>query len=160
MTGQLRQLPTGLLRWLLRAPIYLYRWNLGWLLGSRFILLNHTGRKSGQPRQAVVEVVRHDRASDTFIIASGWGEGAQWYQNLLHHTDTTIQSGRRKLAVRAERLSQQEAAAELERYGRDHPRTAKELGRFLGFQWDGSPGQTAKIAAAIPILALYVKGTA
>lgn len=149
-----RKLPTGFMRWFFRAPIYLYRWHLGWLLGGRFILLRHIGRKSGQVREAVVEVVRHDAASDTFIIASGFGEQAQWYRNLLHQPEITIQSGRRTLAVRAERLAHAEAVAELVRYGREHPRAAKTLGRYLGLEWDGSPGQAERVAAHLPIVAL------
>ena len=30
----------------LRAPVYLYRWRLGWLLGKRFVLLTHIGRRT------------------------------------------------------------------------------------------------------------------
>ena len=52
--------PTGVSRWLFRMPIGLYRLRLGWLLGDRFLLLHHTGRKSGLPRQAVVEVVTRE----------------------------------------------------------------------------------------------------
>lgn len=58
------------------SACHLCRWNFGWLLGECFILLNHTGRISGQPRQAAVEVLRHDQADGTFFIASGWSEGA------------------------------------------------------------------------------------
>jgi hypothetical protein len=36
----------GMLWYLFRAPIYLYRWHLGWLFGKRLPLLAHTGRRS------------------------------------------------------------------------------------------------------------------
>lgn len=48
--------PRGLLRLGFRLPIWLYRLNLGWILGERFLLLTHTGRKSGLVRQTVIEV--------------------------------------------------------------------------------------------------------
>ena len=35
------------LRWLFRPPACRYRWNCGWLLGHRFVLLGHVGRASG-----------------------------------------------------------------------------------------------------------------
>lgn len=70
--------PTGLLRLLLRLPNCLYRLHLGWLLGSRFLLLAHRGRRSGRWRQTVVEVVQHNPGSDTYFIASGWGEKSNW----------------------------------------------------------------------------------
>jgi hypothetical protein len=66
-----RSAPRGLARLAFRLPIWLYHLRLGWLLGDRVLLLTHIGRKSGLPRQAVIEVVRHDPASDTYIIASG-----------------------------------------------------------------------------------------
>lgn len=146
--------PNGLTRWLFRAPIYLYRWNLGWLLGSRFLLLHHVGRKSKQPRQAVVEVVRHDAESDTYIIASGYGKNAQWYQNLLEEPEIRIQVGRRELTVKADILPLEQAAEELFLYGRAHPQAAHTLGRLLGLDWDGSPEQAPKVAKIIPIIAL------
>jgi hypothetical protein len=68
------QPPRGLARLAWRAPIWFYRLGLGGLLGQRFVLLNHIGRRSGQPRQAVVEVVRHDKRTGTYIVASGFGE--------------------------------------------------------------------------------------
>ena len=49
--------PRGLACLAFRLPIGLYRLRLGWLLGDR-LLLTHIGRKSGLPRQAVIEVVR------------------------------------------------------------------------------------------------------
>src|SRR5689334_4279123 len=69
-------------RWLVRAPIWLYRVRLGFLLGSRVLLLEHTGRNSGATRRAVLEVIAHP-APGTYIVASGFGERAQWYRNVL-----------------------------------------------------------------------------
>ena len=60
--------PHGLLRFGLRLPIWLYRLHLGWLFGNRFLLLTHIGRKSGLPRQTVIEVVKHDKESDRFFV--------------------------------------------------------------------------------------------
>jgi hypothetical protein len=39
----------GLLRvrWVVRVPVGLYRARLGFLFGSRLLMLEHTGRKSG-----------------------------------------------------------------------------------------------------------------
>ena len=72
--------PTGLPRLLFRLPIPAYRLHLGWLFGRRLLLLNHTGRVTGQPRQAVLEVADHDAADGSYVVASGWGTGAAWYR--------------------------------------------------------------------------------
>ena len=88
------QPPSGWLRFALRLPLVLYRLRLGWVLGGRFLRLYHVGRKSGQVRQTVVEVVHHERTGDTYYIVSGWGYKAQWYQNLMAMPDVVIQVGR------------------------------------------------------------------
>lgn len=55
--------PTGVRRMLYRLPVWLYRARLGVLLGTRFVLINHVGRKTGRWRQVVVEVVDRDPAT-------------------------------------------------------------------------------------------------
>jgi hypothetical protein len=50
------------LRRLLRAPVYLYRWRLGWLLGRRFLLLIHVGHRTvghrtARQHETVLEIV-------------------------------------------------------------------------------------------------------
>jgi len=77
-------LPRGWFRLLLRFPILIYRLKLGWLLGRRFLLLTHTGRKSGGAYATVLEVLRYDQDSHHCIIASGWGTRSQWYRNVLN----------------------------------------------------------------------------
>lgn len=148
------QPPQGMTRLLFRAPIYLYRIRLGWLLGGRFLLLNHIGRKSGLPRQAVVEVVRHDEGSDTYVIASGFGEKSQWFQNLMHNPDVTIQVGRRKLAVTARRISPEKAADEMAAYARQHSRAARSLARLMGYHVDGSENDYRALGEQIPFIIL------
>ena len=148
-------LPTGVSRFFFRLPIWLYHWRLGWLLGARFVLLNHVGRKSGQIRQAVVEVVRHDRSSDTYIICSGFGEKAQWFQNVMQTPDITIQIGRRHLAVTAERLPPTIGGDEMVDYARRHPSAARQLARFMGFQVDGSEAAYRTAGEQLPFVALH-----
>ncbi len=123
--------PSGWLRLLLRLPIALYRVKLGWLLGQRFLLLEHVGRKSGQMRKTVVEVVGHDRTSDTYYIVSGWGKRANWYQNLLATPKITIRVGRRHLHVCAESVSPAEGVPVLLDYRQKHPLATRELSRML-----------------------------
>ncbi|MCC6453886.1 MAG: nitroreductase family deazaflavin-dependent oxidoreductase [Caldilineaceae bacterium] len=148
--------PSGILRWFLRAPIQLYRLGLGSVLGGRFLLLNHTGRKSGQAHQAVVEVVAHDRATDTYYIASGWGYKANWYKNLLASPTVTIQVGRRKLSVRAETLSPEAGAQILLNYRVRHPFAARELSRLIGLDiYSGPPEKLDEVVReSLPMIAL------
>lgn len=149
--------PSGALRLLMRLPVAFYRLRLGWLLGQRFVLLEHIGRKSGQARKTVVEIIGHDRASDTYYIASGWGKRANWYQNLLATPAITIQVGRRRLNVRAETLTPEEGAHILLDYRQKHPLATRELSRVLtgANLAKASPEELARVVqASLPIVAL------
>lgn len=151
--------PTGIGRWFARAPIWLYRHHLGWLLGHRFLLLNHIGRKTGLARAAVVEIVRHDASTGAYVICSGWGEHSQWFQNLMADSDTTIQVGSRTMAVRAVRLSPVVAADEMVDYSRRHPKAARRIAEFVGndivgADFDGSEAGYRAVGEELPFLRL------
>jgi len=150
------QPPSGLMRWLLRMPITLYRLKLGWLLGGRFVLLHHVGRKSGQVHETVVEIVGHDQAQDTYYIVSGWGRKAQWYQNLMATPDITIQVGSRHLAISAETLPPEAGADLLVKYRTQHPLAARELSRVMGIDINRtSPtGLIEIVRESLPVIAL------
>lgn len=45
-----RPSPGRILRLAFKAPLVLYRLWLGWLLGERFVLLTHIGRRTGRTR--------------------------------------------------------------------------------------------------------------
>lgn len=132
------KIPTGWQRRLFRLPIYLYRWYLGWLMPKRFLCLTHIGRKSNQPRYAVVEVADYDQAADTYYIVSGYGVKANWYQNLLHTPQATIQVRHRQYAVLAQPLSPTESGQKMVEYAQTYPKTAQQLMTFLGYKTDGS----------------------
>lgn len=146
--------PRGLARLGWRAPIWFYRLGLGGLLGERFVLLNHTGRKSGKPRQAVVEVVYRAPETGAYVVASGFGEKADWYQNLKAHPEVTIQVGRKRMLARAERLSLPQATEVMLDYNRRHPAALRALSGILGYRTDGSEADVRFFASVIPIVAL------
>ena len=148
------QSPRGLARLAWRAPIWLYRLGLGGLLGERFVLLNHVGRKSGQPRQAVVEVVYHDKETGAYIVASGFGEKADWYKNVMAHPEVTIQVGSKHMAARARRLPLPQATDIMLDYTRRHPAALRTLAGILGYRTDGSEADVRFLASVIPLLAL------
>lgn len=149
--------PTGILRRFLRLPIVMYRYGLGGLLGGRFMLIHHIGRKSGQVRDVVVEVVSHDKITETYYVASGWGYSAQWYQNLVATPNVNIQVGRRNLAVKSETLSPIEGAAILKQYREKHPFTANHLGQVMGLELgQASIDDLVNIAReSLPIVAFH-----
>jgi deazaflavin-dependent oxidoreductase (nitroreductase family) len=68
-------------RFLMRAPIWIYKARAGALLTSRLLMLEHIGRKSGARRYVVLEVVDHP-TPDTYVVPSGFGTKAQWFRNI------------------------------------------------------------------------------
>lgn len=131
--------PAGLSRLLYRLPLYMFRAHLGWVCGERIMRLHHLGRVSGEPRQAVLEVVEHDRADDSFVVASGWGPTAAWYQNVMHAPEVVIDVGWRTLPVTAIALDADEGADIFARYATRHRLVATFLlPRVMGFEVDGS----------------------
>ena len=145
--------PTGLTRFLYRLPIYAYRAHLGWVFGERILLLHHLGRVSGKPRLAVLEVVEHDCASDSFVVASGWGPNAAWYQNVLHTPDVTIDVGRRTIRATAVALDTDEGADVFARYAMRHRVLAKQaLPLVMGFSVDGSEADFREAGRHLPFV--------
>ena len=145
--------PSGLSRWVFRFPIWLYRWGLGWMLGQRFLMLTHTGRKSGLSRQTVLEVVKPDPEHQTYYVASGFGEKSDWYRNVMVNTDVTIQVGKKRYSAQAERLSEEDAEEVLMDYARRHPATLHELARFMGYQIDDTEEDYRALGRVLPIIA-------
>jgi len=132
------QPPTGLRRLLFRAPIWLYTVGLGGMMSGRFLLLNHTGRKSGQPRQTALEVVDFDPELGTSFVASGFGKESDWYLNILKTPDVTIQRGSKIIPATAHPLTPEDSGQAMVDYAQRNPRAAKQLMRLCGYEVDGS----------------------
>jgi deazaflavin-dependent oxidoreductase (nitroreductase family) len=138
MTAGSRRRPQGVRRALNRLPLGLYRVGLGGLLGRRFVLIHHLGRRSGQWRQVVVEVAELDQPTGAVTVMSGYGPGADWYRNLLADPSARIQMGKHSVRARAVPLTPDESGEVICRYGRRHPLAVRSLLRFLGLPVDGT----------------------
>lgn len=141
----LRRKPTGLLRLALRLPVLLYRWHLGWLLGHRFLMLTHRGRRTGIPRRTVLEVIRHDPAAKESIVIAAWGARSDWYQNIQASPALAIQIGRDHYVPQQRFLTSAEVERELRTYTHAHPWAARILVRL--FDANGGAGQNLSAIA-------------
>jgi deazaflavin-dependent oxidoreductase (nitroreductase family) len=72
----------GTLRRLFRAPMYLYQWKCGWLLGHRFLLLIQVGRRTGLRRHTVLEVIEYRKEGPEAVVMSAFGRNADWLRNI------------------------------------------------------------------------------
>ena len=149
--------PGKTLRFGLRLPIWFYRAHLGWLLGDRFLMLTHTGRKSGLARQTVIEVVQHNKNTDTYYVVSGWGEKSDWYQNISKTPSVTVHTGGRTFQTKAEFIPTEKAIDIVETYAHDHPVAFNELsGLFLGERMKPGSDAPQRIAEKMPMVAFHV----
>ena len=79
-------------RRLMRAPTWIYMARAGALFGSRILMVERIGRKSGAPRYAALEVV--DRpAPAACVVASGFGRKAQWFRNIQANPRARVYAG-------------------------------------------------------------------
>lgn len=147
----------GLLRvrWLVRAPVGLYRARLGFLFGSRLLMLEHTGRKSGARRHVVLEVVDRPRPG-TYVVVSGFGARAQWFRNVRANPHVRVYAGgHRPAPATARLLTSDEATAALTAYAASHPRAWAALKPVL----EATLG--ARISdqeTSLPVIALELAG--
>lgn len=150
------QSPRGFARLLWRLPIWLYRLHLGWLLQKRFLLLTHTGRKSGLPRKTMLEVIRFEKSRQEYTVFSGWGKRSDWVKNIEKTPQVTIQVGRHLYSAQAIRPAPEEAESILLAYARRYPRLIRLFMRFLGYQTDGSEEDMRAIARQSTIITFKV----
>lgn len=148
------QKPQGCLRLLLKLPLWLYRAGLGWLLGRRFIMFRHVGRKTGKTHETVVEVLDHDPEIDRFLVASGWGKQADWYRNIMATPEVEVFTGRRSFDAVARPLPEDVAAAALCDYAARYPLAFRVLGRVLvGEGLDPEEADCRELARWVPVIA-------
>lgn len=114
-------------RWFVRAPINVYRAGLGFLFGTRLLMLEHVGRCTGALRYVVLEVVDRPTPGE-YVIVSGFGTRAQWYRNIQANSAVRVWCGQRRAApASAAPMTEAEGAAALDRYIENHPGAWKNL---------------------------------
>lgn len=148
-----RQRPTGLFKVLLRAPAWLYRARLGFLCGERLMLITHIGRRSGRRYQTPVEVVAHDADAGMWVVCSGTGPTADWYQNLQVTPAIAMQVGSRRWVPTQQMLSAEDAAEMFHTYEQAHPATARWLLEAMGNSYNGTDAGRVAMMAAMPMVA-------
>ncbi|MEV5751910.1 nitroreductase family deazaflavin-dependent oxidoreductase [Actinoallomurus sp. NPDC052308] len=129
--------PHGFLRRVVRAPLWIYHRNLGFLLGKRFLYLAHQGRLSGLRRETVLEVVKLDHEAGEVIVFSGWGNRADWVKNLRAGRALELRIGHLRLLEPEHRfLPDEERRAVLVDYKEAHPLAWRTLARLMGLPED------------------------
>ena len=150
------------LRCLLRAPVNLYLWKCGWLLGHRFLLLNQTGRRTGLRRHTVLEVLEYRRNGPEAVVMSAFGPDANWLRSIEAISDAEVVIGSRRFAAAHQFLEDEEAAAVIARYERRNrliaPLIRAVLSHLLGWRYRGSAEDRLRLARQLPLVAFRPRG--
>jgi deazaflavin-dependent oxidoreductase (nitroreductase family) len=149
--------PGPVLRRLLRLPTLLYRAGLGPVLGSRFLMLTHIGRRSGRTYRTVVEVVGRLPTGE-FVAMAGLGPDSDWLRNALAGGAREVTVGRRRFPPAIRELGRDEAAAVLAGYERRNrlaaPVVRAVLSRLVGWRYTGTDDERRRLVAELPLVAL------
>jgi len=153
----------SILRHLLHAPVHLYQWRFGWLLGKRFLLLTHVGRRSGVRYQTVLEVMEYrehePEGSPEIVVMSGFGRTANWLRSIeaLPEAEVTVGSLRFSAAYRA--LDTEDAVNVVRRYEERNrliaPVVRFVLSRLLGWKYSGSESEHRRLVDQLPLIAFW-----
>ncbi|MGB9199755.1 MAG: nitroreductase family deazaflavin-dependent oxidoreductase [Terriglobales bacterium] len=145
------------LRYLFHAPAYLYRWHLGRVLGHRFLLLTHIGRRTGLRHQTVLEVMDYHQEIPEAVVMSGFGPNSDWLRNIQANSEEDIVLGDRSFAAVHRFLGEHEAAAVLQKYERQNrflaPIVRSVLSALLGWKYRGSESDRLRLVRQLPLVA-------
>lgn len=150
--------PGPILSRALRLPTRLYDIGAGPLLGHRFLLLTHRGRRSGQLHRTMLEVVQWDPARREAIVVSGFGPHANWRLNVLAGGAVEVHIAGLRFAPVVRTLEREEAVRVMKDYERRNrlarPIVRSVLSRLGGFRYNGTPEARTRLVEALPLLGL------
>jgi deazaflavin-dependent oxidoreductase (nitroreductase family) len=156
--------PGPLLRLLFAAPVWLYRCGLGRLLGRRFILLTHVGRRTGRPRRTVLEVMEYRSSGPEFVVMCAFGRKAGWLRNIDATANAEIMIGPDRFTVVHRVLDADEAVSVIAGYERRArfmaPVVRAVLRRLVGWRYDGSDAARHRLARQLPLIGFRAQQSA
>lgn len=145
------------LRGLFRTPVYLYRWRCGRLLGHRFLLLVHVGRRTGLRRQTVLEVMEYRDQAPEAIVMSAFGPNADWFRNIQATPGPEVVIGSHHFTADYRVLDADEAVRVIAGYEQRNrfavPIIRPVLSRLLGWRYAGTVDDRRRLVAQLPLVA-------
>ena len=120
-----------------KLPLILYRLHLGWLLGKRFMLLTHIGRRSGKVHRTVLAVLRYDAKTREIMAISAW-RASDWYKNIQALPALQVETGFIRYTPMQRTLVPEEIAEIFVAYRREHPFFSRIVSRIPAWKVDSS----------------------
>jgi deazaflavin-dependent oxidoreductase (nitroreductase family) len=120
-----------------KLPLLLYRLRLGWLLGTRFMMLTHVGRHSGKVRRTILAVLRFDATTKEIYAVSAW-KGSDWYSNIQASPALEVETAFVRYTPLQRTLSPEEITTTFMEYRKKHAIFSRMMCRIPGWKWDSS----------------------
>jgi deazaflavin-dependent oxidoreductase (nitroreductase family) len=140
-----------------RAPVYLYRWHLGWLFGHRCLLLTHIGRRTGLPHRTVLEVVEYRKEGPEVVVVNGFGRESDWVRNIEATAGEEVTFGSQHFVAVHRFLEEEEAARVIEDYERRNrfltPIVRAGLSWLLGWKYHGTESDRRRLVKQVALIA-------
>ena len=155
----LRGRPGRLALAVFRLPLPLYRRGWGWLLGDTFLLLVHTGRRTGKPYSTVAMVLSYNPRTRTAVICSAWGKDTDWIRNIQAHPALKVQIGRESFTPGQRFLSEDESVAVMAGFQRRHPYRSRLLASIMGWGDLRSDAAARDFVSTRPFVSLWPAGS-
>ena len=136
----LEKRPNALLKFFFRIPVWMHKLGVGgWerLIGAQWMLITTVGRKSGKPRDTMVDVMDYDAASDTYYIEAAYGSRADWYKNMQANPVFEVRVGRRKFQASATPLTNEGAGEMMVQFFRKKPAYTRSVMAMVGMKFEG-----------------------
>ena len=133
---------------LFKLPVFLYRLNLGWLLGMRFMQLTHVGRRSCKVHRTILAVLRFDEESREIYAVSAW-KGSDWYHNIEASPALQVESGSIRYIPQQRTLSPEEITTAFLEYRKQHPNFSRMVCRIPGWKWDSGYEEFLELARTL-----------
>jgi deazaflavin-dependent oxidoreductase (nitroreductase family) len=131
-----------------KLPVLLYRLQLGWLLGKRFMQITHVGRRSGKVRRTILAVLRFDAKTKEIYAVSAW-KGSDWYYNIQAAPALQVEIGSVRYAPAQRTLSPEEITTAFMEYRQQHPIFSRMICRIPGWKWDSTYEEFLELARTL-----------
>ena len=142
------QKPPAFLLPLMKMPLILYRLGLGWMLGKRFMLLTHVGRRSGKVYRTVLAVLKYDETTHEILAVSPWS-ASNWYRNIQATPALEVQTGSTRYAPVQRNLTPEEIASLFIEYRRQRPVFSRLIARIPGWKINSSYEEFLELARTL-----------
>lgn len=152
----LEKRPSWILKFFFKVPVWIHKLGFGgWerLIGAQWMLITTVGRKSGKPRDAMVDVMDYDAASDTYFIEAAYGSRADWYRNMQANPIFDARVGRRKFKARATPLSNEGAGELMVQFYRKKPAYTRSVMAMVGMKFENEE-QLRALGSKLTLLAV------